>query len=114
MNELQTRWLEALRSNKYRQLFSGHLKDGPRYSPLGVLCNIFDDNAWGYTDLWYLGRTPYLSMPPKQLLDKVNLEVEEAITISHMNDEYGLSFVQIAQELEFIWQTKGNDYEDSI
>lgn len=52
--ELKAKWLEALRSGRYDQT-TGQLRDGNCFCCLGVLCDVFDPEAW---DIGGIGDVP--------------------------------------------------------
>lgn len=102
MTEDRRRWIEALRSGEYTQT-RGALKTDFGYCCLGVACNTIHPNGWekagGRYQFSYLGITASVYLP-KPLRDKLNLSLIEEGKLSHMNDEGGASFQQIADYLE--------------
>ena len=95
MTPNQIKWVEALRSGKYKQ-GKGYLDEGGEYCCLGVACKIFNIPA---TDAHY---------PPKELVNLLDL-VDDAgrrrgpdgtdDTLAHHNDN-GKDFNQIADLIE--------------
>lgn len=79
-NYIKKAWVEALRSGKFKQTH-GRLRwannGGSGYCCLGVLCKL---TGLDETDLF-----TYL-MPPKAVLDKVDLSSESARALSCCND----------------------------
>ena len=99
---VKTRWLRALRSDKYEQATNA-LQDGEGgYCCLGVLCDIVDPKGWNDDLVW--------THKPKQESGEVqlpgsfrkHLEISEReqSTLMTMNDEDEYTFEEIADWIE--------------
>lgn len=78
----KARWVEALRSGKYKQ-GKGRLRDGDCFCCLGVGCDVYDPSGWGRDAIngdFY--RAPYIvgNLPP---------EVRQHFGVKRMFGEYG-------------------------
>lgn len=103
--ELKAKWLEALRSGKYKQ-GKGALRSAQNeFCCLGVLCDIVASDRWrtyaiipAFTDL---KNKTYYGAPPSDLYPEYNVEVDapHAGTLISMNDN-GKSFKEIAEYIE--------------
>lgn len=101
--EAKAKWIEALRSGKYKQ-GRGALRNGDTFCCLGVLCDISGVAKWDVTR--YDGE---LYMPPKSVREwagldgyPVYLDGPTGDDVSHLNDQMGLSFEEIADLIEKI------------
>jgi hypothetical protein len=98
---LKQKWIEALRSGMYCQVYHGtrHREDG--FCALGVLIDIIDHEGWRDhkdTHLWYDHRlfdNQYMWQS-----DAVGLPISAAVEIARMNDGDKLSFNLIADWIE--------------
>lgn len=103
--EIKVKWLEALRSGKYKQT-KYVLKNNIGHCCLGVLCDIIDPNGWdkklfdneayGFTHKgnW---NTRIL---PQTIMEETNLDkLDKLDTLVAMND-FGNSFNEIANFIE--------------
>ena len=102
--EWRRKWIEALRSGKYRQT-TGTLRDRDGFCCLGVLCDISGTGEWVQDDgSWrYQGYTDVLPKPVQQLVGlRTNfgrINGSQGHNLSEMNDiEY--SFASIADVIE--------------
>lgn len=110
--ELKRRWVEALRSGKYKQvnstLRSGHGYPGEerRYCCLGVLCDIVDPNGW--TD-WQSRNHPladdgnsYIRTSALRELGLIGRENGgySQRKLAKLNDEGGMDFIAIADIID--------------
>ena len=103
--EWRRKWVEALRSGKYRQT-TGVLRDRDGFCCLGVLCDISETGKWeqGNDGEWYhQGYTDVLPKPVQQLVGlRTNfgrINGSQGHNLSEMNDiEY--SFASIADVIE--------------
>ena len=105
--ELKEKWLEALRSGKYKQ-GRGDLRNvDDEFCCLGVLCDISGQGEWG-TKLM-IQKAPYCygqgdewqhcALPP--FMKKfTNLPMNTEETLFNLNDKRGLSFHEIADWIE--------------
>lgn len=99
--ELKQKWLEALRSGRYRQGKNVLRTSQDEFCCLGVLCDIVSPNGWlvdaGQGGGFLHGdRKGFLSMAVK--LATAFPELYE-VTLSNMNDD-GKSFAEIANWIE--------------
>lgn len=92
--ELKNKWIEALRSGKYKQ-GKGALRTGdienPHYCCLGVLCAISLEKIKGEV-MWEKG------FLPSSLEDYVCFDIQKSLTFK--NDNAGWSFSEIADWIE--------------
>ena len=108
---VKTRWIRALRSDKYKQTTS-ILRDGPGegYCCLGVLCDIIDPEGWGaesddydyedYESKWtYKGDVEEDTLPVS-LRKRLNIENQHVETLINMNDTENKSFTEIADWIQ--------------
>lgn len=94
MTTLKTKWIEALRSGKYRQTRE-ILKDGKGYCCLGVLCDVTQPDRWvgdNYDNL--------SNYPPNWVIEKAGIPKHHVQMYAHLNDDYGYSFADIAAVVE--------------
>lgn len=109
--QLKKRWVEALRSGKYKQ-GRQYLRDqSDQYCCLGVLCDITEKGKWyeavSVTDRRKpvyryvpLGRTEgTIAYLPRDIQDKAGLTTSTETTLAKMNDK-GWSFKKIADWIE--------------
>ena len=96
MTENQTKWVEALRSGKYKQ-GKGYLSRGGEYCCLGVACDIFNIKHYPMYDEHY---------PPRELVMALDLVNDmgghrdgKSRTLSWLNDN-GKDFEAIADLIE--------------
>lgn len=89
--EIKVKWLEALRSGKYKQR-RRKLKDNtsnpPTYCCLGVLCEVMEveSKSKGY--------------PDDEILMKAGLDTDDARDLARWNDAYGRTFEELAEYIE--------------
>ena len=118
--DLRRRWVEALRSGRYRQGLnvlckivdlprdtSGKQRSERRYCCLGVLCDVIDPSGWIKTDdgrpdreYWKhagTGHTGRVDLPSEL---KSQLGIYDTSRYMAMNDEEHLSFEAIADRIE--------------
>lgn len=100
--ELKKRWVEALRSGKYKQgngVLLDHTETGQELCCLGVLCDVIDPDGWldGPNHLRHsLSDRPEFNAPlPRQLLSP-----SAQRTLTCMNDSECKSFDEIADWVE--------------
>lgn len=97
--EVKIKWLEALRSGKYKQ-GKGCLRAGDSFCCLGVLIDVVDPEGWcadrfqGYVHKYASSN----AMPNTVLRNKLELPLDLNI-LSGMNDR-GKSFNEIADYIE--------------
>ena|SRR5258708_25128969 len=92
--ELKTRWVEALRSGKYKQGKNYLKNDDGTMCCMGVLCDIIDPAGWsiGYRVFWH---EEYECYPPHSIID-----IRNSNHLGIMNDEDDMNFDQIADWIE--------------
>lgn len=106
--EIKTKWLEALRSGKYKQ-GKNFLRIEDRFCCLGVLCDIIDPTKW--SDSGHRNNVTYegcQTMPTRDFLQAVGIpkypvmdgQLEScAGAFAEMNDN-GKTFEEIAAAIE--------------
>ena len=92
--ELKKKWLEALRSGKYRQGKHKLRNHNNEFCCLGVLCDVADNTKWreGFGCYFYESST---NISPEYLLNNNYIAF-----LWPMNDLYGQSFLEIADYIE--------------
>jgi hypothetical protein len=106
--EIKTKWLEALRSGKYKQgnrVLRKTTDDQDEYCCLGVLCDLISPEKWHKPEIgtW----VAFLStngdkkrhFPPDEIMRVAGLSTENGDTLAGKNDE-GESFEEIAKYIE--------------
>jgi hypothetical protein len=102
---VKQKWLEALRSGKYKQGSAFLHPKADEFCCLGVLCDVIDNKGWqGYdsTDIYtYVGPHKHKSNSyvPSDLSDSIGLSINAQTQLSRMNDD-GHSFSIIADYIE--------------
>jgi hypothetical protein len=98
--EVKTKWVEALRSDKYKQA-EGQLKDPHGYCCLGVLCDISGLDEWD--EFSYMHAQSVL---PNEVAAWAELDNDPAVTVndkqvklSFLNDSNS-DFTEIADLIE--------------
>jgi hypothetical protein len=120
-NELKAKWIEDLRSGEYEQ-GEGNLKSPggvtgeADYCCLGVLIDrcikdgLVEDKDWievedkDWIEVEDDGRFEFRGkgdFPPAEILDLVGITFSEAQELATFNDNYGYSFEDIANFLEY-------------
>jgi hypothetical protein len=84
---IKKEWVEALRGGKYKQ-YRGLLRQGDRYSPLGVLCAIAIDYE-------VIPEVPETKELPREVEDWSELDWFDIEDLERLNDA-GASFDKIA------------------
>lgn len=106
---LRQRWIEALRSGKYKQgkhalrrVYAG----SDEFCCLGVLCDVAHPDAWRdandqrYTEfIDPADKRPYGAMPPMSISEAAGI-LEDQDTLANWNDLGIFSFAEIADKLE--------------
>jgi hypothetical protein len=90
---LKQKWLEALRSGKYKQGRFALRTKIDDYCCLGVLCDVSGVSEWEENGLCY-SYGGALSFLPFRLRDQLASGARAALVA--MNDDYGMSFPDIA------------------
>ncbi len=106
LNEQQILWLEALRSGRFPQgryrLRSDPTSEGPlKYCCLGVAAHVCF-NAFAPGVMRYRAHSSMLSLADSQ---ELGLSPLLHGTLTHLNDLAGLSFEEIADDLERYWKS---------
>ena len=101
--ELKKKWIEALRSGKYKQT-KGRLHDDNGFCCYGVLCDIISPNEWvkcntGCGDTFYRFQGANSMMPDNDILKQVMKTHKCPACLAAMNDR-GRSFNEIADVLQ--------------
>lgn len=116
-------WVAALRSGKYRQQDNGNLRDPEGFCCLGVACDIAQDLGALEIEydipsgLWYHGseyETEFLPPEMKRWLGisatgvfefgypvPDRIEKHETLELTVLNDNWGLTFDQIADMIDY-------------
>lgn len=102
--EIKQKWVEALRSGKYKQ-GQGYLRKGNNYCCLGVLCDLHDDKEWIPSDhptkpIYNYGDELRNDYPPAFISQWVAISEGFIETLIHYNDTKGFTFDEIANYLE--------------
>jgi hypothetical protein len=112
--EIKEKWLQALRSKKYKQArlsLKRRLDDGSYgYCCLGVLAEVCGLDDWktikyenGSEDdkiaLMYEGSKFYGGLPDR-CLEQISMRLDEARMLANMNDFSEMSFEEIANVIE--------------
>jgi hypothetical protein len=121
--EIKTKWLEALRSGKYkrgeRYLRRRTTEKGEVFCCLGVLCDIMQPEGWrdhspdaqdvvvGFAGqevvIGFAGGSEVVGVfqgyPPAALLDQAGLDVDTSRELARLND-HGRTFAEIADIIE--------------
>jgi hypothetical protein len=98
------RWVEALRSGRYRQT-TGVLRSlGGKFCCLGVAADVLIPEPWEHDPARTLGYTFEGNDDPHVLLaatrGRIGLKREDHDTLAGLNDNRGWSFKQIADWIE--------------
>lgn len=102
---LKAKWLEALRSGRYKQGKYGLRNSRDEFCCLGVLCDVSGEGEWTHTrckgySYWKEGKEADVNVLPLFVSNFANLtDVEEEVLIDK-NDGDGLSFKEIADWIE--------------
>ncbi len=98
--EIKQKWIEALKSGKYRQGREALRDSDNDYCCLGVLCDLVDPNGWsaGALDDVFIHGTDD-AWPGLSVLGPANLGLRDAEKLAEMNDS-GSSFAEIADHIE--------------
>jgi len=108
LNTLARKWVDALRSGKYRQT-QGHLRDYKGFCCLGVLCDVFDPTRWTHDNFYYhIYDDDYkaTAMVPDYIRQYLGATLIDFAELADLND-FGASFDYIADVIE-------QKYKDSL
>lgn len=96
--EFKAKWVEALRSGKYRQTQQA-LREKNAYCCLGVACDISGFGVWDDDRFLHEegNNTGYL---PTGLRERMGLEQLQESSLITMNDDEGKTFAEIADYIE--------------
>lgn len=103
-DELKRKWVEALRSGKYRQgrkqLRIRHPGGDDSYCCLGVLCDLIAPDLWRRNAPHpTFSHESAVAMPNSNIRGAARLRKTEADELAAMNDN-GMSFAEIAASIE--------------
>ncbi len=90
---LKAKWIEALRSGKYKQGRWALRTKPDHFCCLGVLCDVSSFSEWEENGLCYSYEGALSHLPPV-LRNQLTREAKE--TLMEMNDYSGMSFPDIA------------------
>lgn len=104
MNELRKKWVDALRSGKYKQGTGCLRNTSNHFCCLGVLCDIYGEGLWisaGKNDQYFfdLYNEQTAEILPNYILNAVGISSNDQEALMAMNDS-GDSFESIAKVLE--------------
>jgi len=101
---LKAKWLEALRSGKYKQGQGRLRSDDDKFCCLGVLCDISGEGEWEHSSsmgyLYKRGEERDRNVLPMFLGKIVGMEDGQEDKLIDMNDGDGLSLLAIADWIE--------------
>lgn len=99
--KIKEKWVEALKSNKYKQGCLYLRSENDSYCCLGVLCDIVDPSKWikGCTDYAY-EETMAKSSLCEPLRTKLGISIVDIDRLINMNDSREWSFNSIADWIE--------------
>ncbi len=95
--ELKARWVEALRSDRYKQTM-GRLRTFGGFCCWGVLCDLVDPDGWEEENLYGYSHRGDTLMPAYEGCPNPEGKYRE---LAEMNDN-GISFREIADVIEAI------------
>jgi hypothetical protein len=101
---LRARWIEALRSGRYKQ-GRGRLRDGDAYCCLGVACEVSGLGTWrrhddGRGDVYATPTGILYGWLPRGLRDELGLDENTQSKLMQLNDDEGRTFAEIADWYE--------------
>lgn len=97
--ELKAKWIEALRSGKYKQGAEGLQSSNGTFCCLGVLCDQFDPTGWNPSREFVFAADSRMMFLPDSLADHIGIEFVIQEHLAHRNDA-GEPFVAIADWIE--------------
>jgi len=101
-SEIKAKWVEALRSGRYKQT-RGRLRDTQGMCCLGVLCDILHPEGWENYDSSFQFRQE-VKMPPAEILREAGLptstELGSVADKLAIKNDTGASFSEIADCIE--------------
>lgn len=100
--EFKAKWVEALRSRKFRQANDTLREQRPgrhyAYCCLGVACQLVDPKGWRGGEFEFKDVTD-AGYPPDSLMEHIGLDPSDARKLAGMND-HGSTFPEIATYIE--------------
>lgn len=97
--EWKQKWLDALRSGKYKQ-GTGVLRDQyNRFCCLGVLCDVYDNSRWSDCHYSFEG-VSRLGTPPRPLQEHLEVDGSQVDYLVGLNDDERAPFTKIADYIE--------------
>lgn len=95
--ELKAKWVEALRSGKYKQ---GRVKlnQGGHWCCLGVLCDLNDASLWCDTGGYI--HPGSACFPPEEIFKSLDIPESKGWELVNLNDSARKSFDEIANFIE--------------
>lgn len=100
--DIKAKWIEALRSGKYKQ-GRGYLRtiDGG-YCCLGVLCDVMDSSEWGESNIMSVLYDGHSTSLPGSVRRMADIPLPVCVKLSDMNDSgsEGSTFAHIAKYIE--------------
>lgn len=97
--EWKTKWIEALRSGKYKQGVGLLRNSYDQYCCLGVLCDLIDSEKWRKLPNSYYEYLSFTKTFPLKLLEELNILKYKHDNLIDMNDS-GDDFNKIADYIE--------------
>ncbi|ALA16090.1 MULTISPECIES: hypothetical protein [Chelatococcus] len=102
--EIKARWLEALRSGRYKQGKYRLRTHDDQFCCLGVLCDLVEPERWipaedGGEPVYAHGHSHFIGFPALDMLGGGGLSSGTASTLIKLNDA-GASFPEIADYIE--------------
>lgn len=101
--EVKTRWIEALRSGRYKQT-RGQLRDDEGFCCLGVLCDISGLGKWDQNGCYRRNLSGHRLDLPFFVAEWAELPsyplASDNTPLAELNDFSGLTFPQIADIIE--------------
>ena len=92
------KWLDALRSGKYKQGFGGLSQNGA-FCCLGVACDVYAPHEWEHRD-GYSAHPFGAGTMNYDGRETFGMDADEAGALIEMNDSEKKSFPEIADEIE--------------
>lgn len=97
--EFKSKLIEVLRPGKYTQTM-GRLRRGDCFCVLGVICDLVDPKAWTPYNLQTMMHNQLMMAPSQEVLDAIGMSADECRRLTILNDNDGLTFLEIADHLE--------------
>lgn len=99
--DVKAKWVEALRSGRYKQGFEKLRSAGDEFCCLGVLCDIVDGDRWhrAFAATTYMHDNLY-GLPPKHVQDTAGINENIVEDLVLMNDGNAATFHEIAEYIE--------------